>query len=132
MRLYIAGPMTGRPYHNVPAFEAVAKKLREKGHDCIVPIELDGNEYRSFCLQDPTGLAKSDDDRTWGDFLSRDVKCVADEVEGIVVLDDWYESKGARLEAFVAVNCGKPVYNVDLQELNPYAITAAIMENVHG
>jgi hypothetical protein len=69
---------------------------------------------------------------TWGDFLSRDVKIVADECDGVVVLDNWFRSRGARLECFIAVNCNKPVYNIDLQELNPYTITAAIMENTHN
>ena len=121
MKLYIAGPMTGRAYHNVPAFEAAATELRSQGHDCIVPIELDGDEYRDFCLADPTGRAEAPDERTWGDFLARDVKCIADEVEAVVVLPGWRDSKGARLETYVALLTGKPVYSWDSFSLTPLA-----------
>ena len=40
MRIYIAGPMTGKKDHNFPAFEAAAKRLRDKGHFVINPAEL--------------------------------------------------------------------------------------------
>ena len=108
-RLYLAGPMTGIPYHNVPRFKAVAEDLRNKGIDMIVPVEMDGAEWEEQALADETGTGKFGD-RTWGDFLSRDVKVVADQCDGVVLLEGWKESRGARLEAFVAVNVGKPVY----------------------
>lgn len=120
MKLYIAGPMTGVPYWNVPLFERVAAALREKGTECIVPIELDGSTYRDFCLADPTGRGKIQDGRTWGDFLARDVKCIADEVDGVVMLPDWYQSKGARLEVFVAIQTKKALWDVVLEEGNVY------------
>lgn len=40
MRIYIAGPMTGKKDHNFPAFEAAAKRLRDDGHFVINPAEL--------------------------------------------------------------------------------------------
>lgn len=110
MIYYIAGPMTGWPYHNVPAFLEAAKTLRSQGLECVVPIELDGSEYEKHCLNDPTGLAPCEDQRTWGDFLSRDVKAIADELDAVVLLPGWHTSKGARLETFVAMNLGYPIF----------------------
>jgi hypothetical protein len=130
MKLYVAGPMTGIPQFNYPAFDAAAKKLRAKGIEVLSPAEMDEPETRKAALASKDGSMKDmHTGETWGDFLSRDVKIVADECDGVVVLDNWYRSRGARLECFIAVNCNKPVYNIDLQELNPYTITAAIMEN---
>ena len=37
---------------------------------------------------------------------TRDVKLVADHVQGVVFLPGWHKSRGARLEAFVALLCG--------------------------
>jgi hypothetical protein len=57
-------------------------------------------------------------DLTWGDLLARDVKIVADQVGSVVVLPGWENSRGARLEVFVARLCRKPVYRYpDLEEL---------------
>lgn len=115
MKLYLAGPMTGYPKHNIPAFLAAAEVLRAQGHEVVVPIELDEAEYPGYmekAMADDTGTAQFGD-CTWGDFLARDVKCVSDEVDCVVLLPYWHMSKGARLEAFVAITCEKPVYFYD-------------------
>jgi len=40
MRIYVSGPMTGKPGNNIAAFNAAAKLLREAGHFVINPAEL--------------------------------------------------------------------------------------------
>ena len=40
MRIYVSGPMTGKPGNNIAAFNAAAKMLREAGHFVINPAEL--------------------------------------------------------------------------------------------
>ena len=40
MRIYISGPMTGRPDHNLAAFENAVCRLREQGHFVISPAEI--------------------------------------------------------------------------------------------
>jgi len=106
-KLYLAGPMQNRPKFNFPLFEEAAEVLRAKGFDILSPAELDREQGDTVA----EALASDDGDitkltSTWGDFLSRDVKIVADEVGGIVFLPEWEESKGARLEAYVALACG--------------------------
>lgn len=83
--IYIAGPMTGYPEWNYPAFTEAAAALRALGHDVVSPHEL------------------HDDDMTrpfdW--YLRRDLKALCD-CTAIALLDGWVKSRGANLEYGVA------------------------------
>jgi hypothetical protein len=112
-RVYIAGPMTGIPQFNFPAFDACAAWLRGDGYDVVSPAELDDAETRAAAMASKHGFIEDMRGHgTWGDFLARDVKMMADDgIEGIVVLPGWDKSKGARVETFVGnAVCGLPVY----------------------
>ncbi len=118
MRLYIAGPMTGLPQFNYPAFINMAEDLRIFGHDVVSPAELDDPDDKAAALASPDGAMLSYTEgtsKTWGDFLARDVKLLADDgIEGIVVLPGWTKSRGARLETYVGnALCGLPVFTWD-------------------
>jgi hypothetical protein len=118
LKYYLAGPMTNRPQFNYPLFFSVAGRLRGWGLDIHSPAELDSPEIVEMALASETG--SSDDygnmqdngkiKDTWGDFLSRDVKLIADSLNGIILLPEWETSKGARLEAFVSLICEYPAY----------------------
>jgi hypothetical protein len=116
-KYYLAGPMTGIPQFNFPAFDSAAARLREAGYDIVTPSELDSPEARKAALASPDGDPdgyKRETGETWGDLLARDVKIVADEVDGVAVLPGWASSRGARLEVFVARLCGKPILHSSL------------------
>jgi hypothetical protein len=103
MRVYLAGPMSGLPQFNFPAFYAATAALRAEGFEVISPAELDDQEDKGAALKSADGNP-ANAKRTWGEFLSRDVKVIADQgVEGIVFLPNWYKSRGARLEATVGL-----------------------------
>lgn len=133
MRLYLAGPMTGIPQFNIPAFDAAAKRLRGEGFDVVSPAELDGPKVRRILLASPDGrddlMALTGE--SWGDFLARDVKLIADGgIELIAVLPGWDRSRGARLETFVgAALCGLPVVayeeNLPVQVVRPIELVRA-------
>jgi Domain of unknown function (DUF4406) len=91
MRLYIAGPMTGMPDYNYPAFRATAEGLRAAGYEIECPAENDPPE---------SGL--------WADWLRLGLAQVL-RSDGIATLDGWQESRGARLEVHVATELGMPV-----------------------
>jgi hypothetical protein len=115
-KFYIAGPMTGIPQFNFPAFDVAAASLRSYGYLVVSPVELDEPSARAAALSNETGDPEqynADTGETWGDLLARDVKMIADEVSGVVALEGWEDSKGARLEVFVARTCGKPVYSYE-------------------
>ena len=104
MRLYLACKMSGLPQFNFPAFYAASADLRSRGYDIVSPAELDDEQTKADAMASANGNPQ-DAQRTWGDFLARDVKIVSDQVEGIVFLPDWVQSRGAKLEAFVNLLC---------------------------
>lgn len=110
MKVYIAGPMTGIPQFNIPAFDEAAAVLRAQEHEVVSPAELDDLFTREEALSSGTGDQDHVTSGTWGDFLARDVKMIADDgIEAVFVLPGWEQSKGARMESFVAHLCGLPV-----------------------
>lgn len=104
---YLSGPMSGVPQFNFPLFDRAAAELRAAGMTVVSPAEMDDGPVRDAAMASANGahvdggVAGS----TWGDFLARDVKRIADGVTGIVLLPGWEQSRGARLEAFVGLLC---------------------------
>lgn len=112
MKYYLAGPMTGRPQYNYPLFDRVAGALREKGLDIVSPAEMDDDAVRAEAMASTDGIMPETNKvsgETWGDFLARDVKLIADELDAIILLPEWETSRGARLEAFVSLSVNNPV-----------------------
>lgn len=111
IRAYVAGPMSGIPQFNIPAFDAASWALRQQGWEIVSPAELDEPHIRAVCMESADGIPNAvTHGGTWGDFLSRDVKIVSDQVDAIVLLPGWENSKGANLEAFVGTLCKKVFY----------------------
>ena len=50
MRIYVAGPMTGHPELNFPAFHAAATELRALGHHVENPAEINADAHTIFNL----------------------------------------------------------------------------------
>lgn len=130
--LYLAGPMTGIPQFNFPLFERVAAELRAAGYEIVSPAELDSPAVRAAALASPDGVLHEGKvaGETWGEILARDVRVIADEAGGVIVLPGWHKSRGARLEVFVALLCSKPVYEYVhgvLDKLHPEYVLVQIM-----
>jgi predicted Rossmann fold nucleotide-binding protein DprA/Smf involved in DNA uptake len=100
--------MSGLPEHNFPAFRDAARVLRLMGHDVTSPVEMD--EASGFDEVAQTVAAGTPE---WAQFLARDVIVIASDVEAVVVIDGWEQSRGAALEVHVARELGKPVYALE-------------------
>lgn len=125
MKWYLAGPMSGIPQFNFPAFDEAATALRAQGLSVISPAELDEPAVREEALASLDGIPKGRTQaggQTWGDFLARDVKIIADEVDGIILMRGWERSKGARLEAFVGLSAQKQFTNLGYGDHGTYGL----------
>lgn len=115
-RLYVAGPMSGYPQFNFPAFDAAIERLGKRGYIAVPPVDLLDPEARRICLASMDGKLAKVGNKEWADFLSEDVKLIAKDVDGVAVLEGWERSRGARLETFVARLCNKPIVYEDTLE----------------
>lgn len=136
MRIYIAGPMSGIPQLNFPAFDEAADTLRTHGYEVVSPAELDDPDYRARVMQSKTGK-ETYLLGVWGDCLSRDVKLIADSgITGIVLLPGWAGSRGARLEVSIGLANQVSFGLYDKRKgfpivwQNPYAINQELMQGV--
>jgi hypothetical protein len=94
MRLYVSGPMTGKPDLNKPAFAEAAGALHAAGFDVVNPAAWTGGP-----------------DYSWEDYMRVDLRLLLD-CDGVAVLPGWLRSRGARLEVHVARNLGLPIKRV--------------------
>lgn len=110
MKLYISGPMSGYPDNNESAFRAAAEALKENGYESIVPHDLDAEHPVS----------------SWGSALGRDVQILADDatIDGIVLLEGWEQSDGARVEVLITLLRKKAIAELGARGL-PRALTKA-------
>lgn len=103
LRVFLAGPMTGMPEHNIPEFMRVASILRAMGHQVTTPIEVNELVDREQA-----------DKPTYRTLLARDLELIAGTtVDVLVLLDGWEQSHGARLEVEMAHELEKSVYELD-------------------
>lgn len=93
-RIYIAGPMTGYPQYNRPAFNKVASELTAQGHIALNPAIL------------PSGLSQAQ----YMDICMAMLRCA----DSIYMLENWDVSAGARAELSLAI---KLEHNVIYQGL---------------
>lgn len=97
MRIYVAGPMSGRPKLNYPAFFQAEDKLAAEGWEVVNPARLD--------LE-----AGVDPDRELGEYdytecALRDVEALI-ECDAIYLMDGWQHSRGASWERALAKHHG--------------------------
>lgn len=87
-RIYIAGPMTGLPELNFPAFHTAAVALRTLGHDAVNPAEINADPNAEWLACMRADLAQL-------------VTC-----DAVYMLPGWEDSRGAKLEHDVACGLG--------------------------
>ena len=94
MRIYVAGPMTGYPELNFPAFHAAAKVLRAQGHHVENPAEIN-----------------ADPKAQWLDCMRMDIARLV-TCDAVLMLPGWQNSRGALVEHGLAVGLGMEVMSV--------------------
>ena len=95
--------MTGLPEYNYPAFMRAEVRLRLAGFNVVNPAKLN-----------TAGDA-------WVKCLRNDLFHIVKKCDGMAVLRNWRNSRGARLEVSVAIQLGMPI--IDAISLRPLEIT---------
>lgn len=90
-RIYIAGPMSGLPDFNYPAFHAAAAVLRGQGHHVENPAE-----------NPPPACG------TWQGYMRMSLRQIA-ACDCLYMLPGWRSSRGARIEHGLALDLGLDV-----------------------
>ena len=98
MRLYVAGPTSGMPESNYPAFFAAEEKLRTAGFDVENPAT--GGQVDGW---------------TWRDYMKRGIGQLV-RCDGVALLPGWDLSRGAQIEANLAADLGMRLWSVDMWE----------------
>lgn len=104
--IYIAGPMTGLPDFNFPAFFEAEQGLRDQGWITVNPAREDLNE--GYVELGPDDEFITTDKFDLSTVLLWDLKAVAD-CKATYFLRGWEDSKGAKAEHALAVALGKPI-----------------------
>lgn len=105
-KVYIAGPMSGKPDWNFPAFFEAERQLLGMGYEVINPAHNDGPT-----VEEALKSAGSTDspNHTWAYYMKRDLPHVL-SVDALCLLPGWQDSRGAKLEVHVAKAIGLPIY----------------------
>jgi hypothetical protein len=110
--VYLAGPMTGLPAFNYPAFKHAAAEWRRQGWEVLDPTENYGGDttkpYREYIRADLALLMRA---------------------EAIALLEGWQRSRGARFELHVAQLMGLEVYNATtFERIEPPMVITKVLE----
>jgi hypothetical protein len=90
-KVYISGPITGKPYGNADLFGQAAAWVTHQGHIPINPHWLKHNHGK-----------------TWLEYMREDLKAMMD-CDEILMLPGFTESKGAMVEHELARALGLPI-----------------------
>lgn len=105
MKLYIAGKVSGLPYAEVTAkFGMAQKTLEAKGYSVVNPLAVVSKQH---------GISPKADrllDTPW-QWCMRWCIAALMGCDGVVMLPCWADSRGAKLERYVAGSLGIPVYD---------------------
>lgn len=90
MKIYISGKITGLPIEEAKAlFGYVETLLVAAGHEAVNPMTL----------------VPFDEKLTWVDYMVEDIRALL-VCDAILMLPNWTESKGAKVEHAIAVSMG--------------------------
>lgn len=96
MKVYLAGPMTGRFEFNFNSFDRAAKMIRDIGWEVLSPAEMFPDEQKNPKLRGT---------REYSEYVKASLKLLL-EAEVIVLLPGWSASDGAVQEFNIARMCG--------------------------
>jgi hypothetical protein len=97
--VYISGPMSGLPEMNYPAFMAAEAKLQAMGYTVVNPARIGAD------------VIAANPNATWDDFMAADLIALR-ACQAIHFLDGWTNSRGAKIEAKLAMDLRLPKIDI--------------------
>ena len=92
MKIYISGKISGTDLTETrKRFASVAKAMKRLGYEPVNPLE--------------NGLSEHD---TWEAQIAKDIADLL-QCKAIYMLQGWQDSKGARIEHYIAIEIGLPI-----------------------
>ena len=101
MKIYLAGPMTGYPQHNFPAFDRERDRLRALGHEVVSPADI-SREMDAAAGVESGALP-------WKRYMDQDLIAL-ETCQAICLLPGWWHSRGAVIERDRAIALGLTVF----------------------
>jgi hypothetical protein len=117
IRIYISGKITGLNIKQAEAlFEYVEGQLAQAGHEPVNPMKL----------------LPFDEKYTWLDYMVEDIRGLL-TCDAILMLPNWTDSKGAKVEHAIAVSMGMMCYYSQNHDLfSPVALPAVSADQEVG
>ena len=113
--VYIAGPMSGYPEWNAPAFAAAKARLEAAGLRVITPVEI-GEAVFGFGAENVPAA----------EFLRADLRWMCLHCDAIALLDGWELSVGARCEVVVAITLGMQFRSAETGAIVPRPVSVLV------
>lgn len=110
LRVYIAGPIAGKPNANRAAFSRAVKYVERRGHMALNPHTVKVVPHLDPCPEGPPGGEGSE--HTAPCYMRHDIIAMLN-CDAIYLLRGWEYSIGARTEFEVARSCGLKIFYQD-------------------
>lgn len=102
-KIYISGPMTGKPEYNYPAFNQMAALLRSNGYTVFNPAEIRKPLFQF-----------GSENELWIWYMKKAISMLM-KADTVVLLPGWEKSNGVCIELVLAKELGyKIVYEPEL------------------
>jgi len=100
MKIYIAGPVSGIPLYNLPAFQEARRLLESSGVECVIPHDI----YQPSDSKCPAVI--------WCEAM---LKCLPalESCDAVFFLPGWELSPGSRREHAIAKVKNIPILSID-------------------
>jgi hypothetical protein len=104
-KIYIAGKVSGLPFHDVVGkFAKAYDQIVSLGFEAVNPVEL----VQDYLHDHPENL-ESTEEEIWQLAMKLCIKELVD-CDGIVLLPDWNNSKGAKIEYRIAMDLDLAIF----------------------
>lgn len=108
MKIYIAGPIKGKPNRNEEEFRRAQAYLEDQKYQVIVPLDINPYTHDGDCPGNTSNAGESNEHKS-GCFMREDIKAMLG-CDAIFLLDGWENSAGAKVEFITAQACGLEIW----------------------